>query len=507
MKLNFLDRALSEIAPAYALKRARSKMAFNALDKALVRGFDGAKKGRRLGPWGASMKSANQDISVDRETLIARSRDLEQNDPYAKGGADALVSNVVGDGIIPTPYIFNETNDTPEALKKKLLAFDNKLEAWADTSKCDNMDQTSLYGLQGLIFRTIVNSGMCFVVKVVDPANKALPLRLKLLEPDFLDVNKNENSDTRIIFRGIEISKKTSRVVAYWFLTEHPDGGIGGDKADSDSVRMKVEDVLAPFNLLRPGQLIGIPWLYAGMTRLHEFSKYEDAQLVKQQVSALTVTYIQRALDTDLPEGEEEAEKYYESREPGGHIYLNPGETAEEANPPSVDGYSTFSQNTLRGVARVFGLTYEELTQDYSNVNFSSARMGWVSMNRNIKMWRTHMLNPMLLDKLSDWIIEAAQISLGDLSFVRMKWTSPRREMIDLSKEISANAVALSTGQTTLTEIYTESGRDFKKAMRERKEEIELLDSLGIKIEGINLNINISNSEDDNATGKSKNNS
>lgn len=499
MKPNLLERSIAIVSPEYALRRERSRLALDATRKMSSRGYDGAKKGRRLANWGGVIRSPNSDISNDRDTLIARSRDLEQNDPFAKGSFDAIVTNVVGDGIIPTPYIFQEDSDTLPANKKKVEKFDQLLEDWADTSRCDFNDQTSLYGLQGLAMRTIAQSGMCFVVKKTDPENKSLPLRIQVLEPDQLDLQLNKITSTSVIFRGIEISKSTKRIAAYWLLPDHPDATFDEGATKKESVRFAVEDVLAPFMLLRPGQLIGVPWLYAGMVRLHDFSKYEGAQLVKQEVSALTVTYVTRDAppDEDLG-GDGEEENYYETREPGGHIYLNPGETAVPANPPSVDGYSEFSQNTLRGVARAMGLTYEELTTDYSNVNFSSARMGWMSMNRNIKMWRSHMFHPMFLDKLGGWLIQAGQIKLGDLSFMRIKWTPPRREMIDPVKEISANAVALETLQTSLTEIYAESGRDFKKTLREIIEERKLLEEAGIAIKGVtDLVINIGDDKEE----------
>ncbi|WP_374029766.1 phage portal protein [Bdellovibrio bacteriovorus] len=445
-----------------------------------IRGFDGAKKGRRLGYWNPSLKNPNRDIDADRDTLVARSRDQEQNDPFAKGAIDSIVSNVVGDGIIPTPYIFDETNDTPERYKNALARFDNLLEDWADKSACDFMNQTNLYGIQGVAMRTIALSGMVFAIRHWDPSARGIPLRIRLLEPDYLDQNKNTETKDTVIFKGIEISKRTWQVVAYWFYEEHPDGGLSGGSTNTKSVRIPAKDVLAPFMILRPGQLIGVPWMYSGLVRMHDFAKYEDAQLVKQQTSALTVTYITREKNDDLDEDEDE--KYYETREPGGNIYLNAGETPHPANAPSVEGYSEFSQNALRGIARCFGITYEELTQDYSNVNFSSARMGWLSMNRNIKMWRSHMLMPMFLDKLGDWVIEAASVKMGDISYIRIQWTPPRREMIDPSKEISANSEALETLQTSLTEIYAESGRDFKKSMRVIQKEREMLKQLGIEM-------------------------
>ncbi|MEN0059593.1 MAG: phage portal protein [Bdellovibrio sp.] len=487
MKLNFLERSVSVFFPQKAFDMARSR----------YRGFEGAKKGKRLGSWGATLKSANADVGAERDTLIARSRDLEQNDPFGKGAIDSIVASVVGDGIIPSPFIFSSTDEEPSELqKKKMRSFDALLEDWADTTNCDGANELNLYGIQGLAMRTIAQSGMCFAVRERDPENPSLPLRISLYEPDLLDINKNNDTSDVVIFKGIEISKKNWRVKAYWLLDAHPDGDLN-ESYINNSKRIPIEDISAPFLKLRPGQRIGIPWAYAAMTRLHTFSKYEHAQLIKQEVSALAVTYVQKPDDSDLETAKEE--NYYETREPGSNIYLNRGETVVEANPPTVDGYGEFSQITLRGVARAFGITYEELTQDYSNVNFSSGRMGFFSMNRNIKMWRAHMLEPMFLQKISKWIIESASVKLGDLSFLRLKWTPPRREMIDPSKEISANAIALETGQTNLSEIYAESGRDFKKAMIERKAEIDFLNSLGLVLPGVNLNINITNIEDENA--------
>lgn len=496
MKITTVDRLIAVFSPEWAMNRARSR-------DLLARSYDGAKKGRRLGSWGGALASANTDIQNDRDALIARSRDLENNDPYAKGAFDSIVTNLVGDGIIPNPYIFNENDETPGYQRELLKLFDAHLEDWADSSDCDYMDMTSLYGIQGLVARTIAKAGMCFVIREFDSSLRGIPFRLKLLEPDFLDTNKNQESSSSVVFKGIQISKKTHRVEGYWFLTEHPDGGVT-NKHTSNSVFYPIRDVLAPFHILRPGQLIGVPWLYAALVRLHDFNAYEDAQLVKQKVSATTVTYISRA-ESDDDDGDDD-DRYYEFREPGATVYLNRGETPHEANPPSVDGYGEFSSGALRAVSRAVGLSAEELSQKYDGINFSAGKLSRMAMNRNVKMWRSHMFYPMFLDKLSRWIIAGAQIKMNaDLSFIRLKWSAPKQELIDPSKEIAAYAIALKTGQISLPEVYAETGRDFKQAINEMKEAKKAIEDAGLSIEGItNLTLNVGDSqnEDDNATSK-----
>ena len=89
--------------------------------------------------------------------------------------------------------------------------------------------------------------------------------------------------------------------------------------------------------------------------------------------------------------------------EPGSVYNLPPGKEITFGNPPAVGlEYEPYAAVTLRSIATGYGVTYESLTQDYSKVNFSSGRMGWIEFHRNVEQWRWNMLIPNLCEKVWD---------------------------------------------------------------------------------------------------------
>ena len=95
--MNLLDRAIDWVAPAVGLRRARERYAIATLR----RGYEGARTGRRSEGWVAAGTGANTEIAPALARLRDRSRDLVRNNPYAAKAVGALVSNLVGRGIVP----------------------------------------------------------------------------------------------------------------------------------------------------------------------------------------------------------------------------------------------------------------------------------------------------------------------------------------------------------------------------------------------------------------------
>ena len=95
--MNWLDRAVSYVAPATALRRARHRAAMAAL----ARSYEGARLGRRTEGWVVAGSSANAEIGTALSRLRDRSRDLVRNNPYAAKAVQAVVSNLIGTGILP----------------------------------------------------------------------------------------------------------------------------------------------------------------------------------------------------------------------------------------------------------------------------------------------------------------------------------------------------------------------------------------------------------------------
>ena len=93
--MNALDRAIAWVAPTAALKRVRARAALG-----MVRGYEGAKTGRRTSGWHAGTSSANAEIGPSASRLRQRSRELVRNNPLAAAIVRVMVSNLVGTGIM-----------------------------------------------------------------------------------------------------------------------------------------------------------------------------------------------------------------------------------------------------------------------------------------------------------------------------------------------------------------------------------------------------------------------
>ena len=95
--MNWLDRTLGYVAPAIVLRRARQRAAIAML----ARSYEGARVGRRTEGWVVAGTSANAEIGTALSRLRDRSRDLVRNNPYAAKAVQAVVSNLIGTGILP----------------------------------------------------------------------------------------------------------------------------------------------------------------------------------------------------------------------------------------------------------------------------------------------------------------------------------------------------------------------------------------------------------------------
>jgi hypothetical protein len=93
----------------------------------------------------------------------------------------------------------------------------------------------------------------------------------------------------------------------------------------------------------------------------------------------------------------------------------------------------------LRKIAAAIGVTYEDLTGDYSNVNFSSARMARLAHWANVHDWQWNMMVPRLCDPVWLWAMETAYLA-GDRRYAGGEWTPQPMPMIDPDKEARARS-------------------------------------------------------------------
>ena len=478
---DWLDAAIATVFPKAGAARAqaRQEIASRHAAKAI---YEGATTGRRGASFRRRATDANAETRGQLGPLRDGSRDFMRNNPWAARGKQAISHNVVGSGILPHAEGGTETaRETAETL----------LVEHFDSVAVDADGRADLYGLQMAILSAVVESGEVLVRRRRRRVEDGLPLpfQLQVLEPDFLDSHRDGplSGGGRIV-QGVEFDA-IGRRAAYWLFPEHPGGISAGMVTGMTSRRVPAGDVAHIYRMDRPGQVRGVPWLAPVMLRLRDFADYEDAQLMRQKIAACFAAF-ERDVDgggaatsplTGAAGGNDPAVQ--EHLEPGLIQKLGPGRTIEFANPPSVDGFRDYSATQLRAIATGLGITYEALSGDLSNVNFSSARMGWLEMQRNVDVWRWHLLAPQFLAPLERWFLEAGRVSGRLTQPVGLRWTAPRREMIDPTREVPANRDAVRSGQKTPSDLVRESGRDPAAHWSEYQADMETLDRLGLVLD------------------------
>lgn len=459
--MNFLDRTISFFNPEAGLRRARARKA-----EEIIRGFDAASKGRRNENFRSSGADANREIQPVLKLLRERSREQVRNNVYARRSVRTISNNVIGTGIVPTPL---DLSRTAEKRTMKLWA------DWAGTKACDFDGLLTMYGIQRLVMRTVVESGECLVLRrrVNDPNN---PIKLQVLEPDFLDHSKTINlADGGRIIQGVEFDKYGKRK-GYWLFDRHPGSG---DFLSVTSKFVEASEVAHIYFVERPGQVRGVPWLVTSMIRMKDFDEYEDAELVRQKIAACFTVFVQDTNPDAVLDGNEN-ENIASRVEPGIIEMLPPGKSVSFAQPPLTNGYESYSRKILQGIAVGTDITYEQMTGDYSNVNFSSGRMGWIEFQRNVEDWQWNMIIPMLCETVWTWFVNANAIVGRVKEGTRADWTTPRREMLDPVKETNAMNLMVRNGFKSYSEAVRELGYDPDDTLEEIQSDMQKFDEKGI---------------------------
>ncbi len=470
--MTWLDSAIGWFFPKAGLERARARAALG-----MVRSYEGASSTRRTANWRTSGASANSEITGGLAKLRARSRDLVRNNPYGRRAIAALVGNAIGTGIT--------------------LGCDNAQvnKVWGQwVSEADFYGDHDLYGLQALAARSTFESGDCMLVRVRTSTDAAgisgVPLRIKVLEGDFLDTNVHgpqTNGNTAVM--GIELDAEGRRVAFHLFLA-HPGEISVSYKAATKSVRVPAEDVIYLFEKERPGQVLGVPRLAASIMKLRDLDEYQEALLVKKKIEACFAAFVSTDDDSmkvgtssSTETDSDGTSRRVEKLNPGQIIYGKLGESITFGQPSSSSDEG-FTRDQLHAIAAGAGCTYEQLTGDLSQVNYSSMRGGRAEFKLMIEQFRWLTFVPQACERIYGWFEEAA-FNSGKLrkKGYEHTWTPPRWEYVNPLEDVKADKEELAAGLASLSEKLRERGMTPEAVFKEIADERQKLEDLGVEVE------------------------
>ncbi len=463
MALHWTDKALAVVAPQAAMRRVSARLALRNMSAY----YDAASGGGRTGSWRTSRGDANAS-SGRRSRLAFISRDMVRNNPIATGVVQTIVAHTVGKGIMPKL----------EGIDDETLLKDGKtrLERHLKSKAIDWRGRESLAGLQRLIKSALVTDGEVLIV--LHPGGQGTYPKLEVLEIDHLDDGAfRADVAGGYVQDGIEYDANGQRV-AYHLFDEHPGAqGWFNWKGRAVSRRVPARFVTHVYRQDRPGQERGVSWFAPVALPLQDLADYEDAQLVRQKIAAcFTVFRHTNDRTSSVPA----------SLSPGAIVDVSGEDGYEFAAPPGVEGYDEFTRGQLRRIAKGMGITYEACSGDLSNVNFSSAKMGRMEMDRNVEAWQWLILIYQFLEPLGRLFLQAWALETGnpkrmsEILAAKVDWVPPARILIDPAKEIPPLVDEVRAGLTSRQRAVTSLGRDPDQIHQEQVEDMKQADRDGL---------------------------
>lgn len=465
--MSALESGIARLSPTWALSRARARAAWEVMQSVKL-GYDAAQVGRRAAHWRASSGSANSEVVPALSRVRNRSRDMVRNNPYARSAIQKLVARSIGTGIMARPPA-------------------NVLPVWKEfVEVADFEGQHDLYGLQSLMGRTVFESGECLVQRVRGTKTSA-PLQVRVLEPDYLDDLKfGSQANGNFIIAGIEITPAGQRV-AYWLYDHHP-GDMAQLAKTWQSRRVPASEVLHVYEKERPGQLRGMPRLATSLMRLREVDEYQDAVMMRKKIEACFAAFVSgdntngTLVDGKLVTTDADGRRG-ETLSPGMIMYGKAGEQITFGSPGGIskDEYTT---DQLHAIAAGAGVTYEQMSGDYSQVTYLSARAAQLELRELVEMFRWIHFIPMGCNGIWRWFLDA-YYTTGRLrtDAYPAEWTAPAFPWIDPQKDVQAAKEEVKGGLTSLSRQIRARGEDPDEVFKELAEEREKLKKLGIKVD------------------------
>ena len=465
----WLDRIISYIAPTAGLRRIAARKSLLR-----VRAYEGAstKDGWIPRRGGAS---ANADHAADSRMLRNRARSLVQNNPYARKALDGLVANVVGEGLIP------ESRARTVTLRRRIDALYGQ---WS--KQCDADGRLDFDGLTALAYRAMEQDGEVLIrLRSRRPEDGlAVPLQLQVIEVDYIDNTKTGSN----IVEGIQFDA-LGRVEGYWLHRNHP-GDANGLMSfrDTGSTFVSADRIIHLYRVERPGQSRGITRFAAGIARARDLAIYEDAELARKQNEALfSVIVSGDAGDFAIPgAGESMASAQARAGQTGdlgelrgGAIISANGQSVTVANPATTLGYSETIRSHLYALAAAWGVTYEMLTGDLSQVNFSSSRVGQMEFRRQADQTRWQVLVPPLTRIWEQFVSAAVTAGLVAEEDTAVEWTVPRWQYIQPDKEVRADLMEIRGGLSSISEKLRQRGYQPEAVFKEVGEDFAALRKVG----------------------------
>ncbi|EIX3164351.1 TPA: phage portal protein [Salmonella enterica subsp. enterica serovar Kodjovi] len=340
--------------------------------------------------------------------------------------------------------------------------------------------------------------------------------RFKAISPKRVDT-PGHSMGNKQLRAGVEVDRNGKALAYHVCDDDWPLSGTGQWTRIPKYLPSGRPAMLHIFEPVEDGQTRGANQFYSVMERLKMLDTLQATQLQSAIVKAMYAATIESELDTDKAfeyiagtEGTGGGDannplvsilasyaRYYAANNVklgGVKIpHLHPGDALKLQTAQNADsGFSALEKALLRYIAAGLGVSYEQLSRDYSQVSYSSARASANESWRYFLGRRKFIAGRLATQMFSCWLEEAlirgvikaprSRFSFWEArsSWSRAEWIGAGRMAIDGLKEVQEAVMRIEAGLSTYEKELAIMGEDYQDIFRQQVRESEERRSAGL---------------------------
>jgi lambda family phage portal protein len=483
---------------------------------------------QEMGNWQPWIRSPDAEINQFRDRMVARSRDLARNDGWASGGITRILDNTVGASLRLSANPDYRALAAMTGIKEFDAAwaeeFRRAVEAlWRgyadDLGRYNDVNrQLTVSQQMRLALRHKLIDGDSLVITYWKPerigrGKAKYATSYLVMDPDRLS-NPFQAMDGKYMRGGVEIDDDGVPVAYHVRKAEQNDWYNATESMVWERVEREDDDgwmrVIHDFERDRAGQHRGIGIFTPVLARFKMLARYYGVELQAATIAATFGTYVTSPYDPALVqeklagEDDDELTQYQQLRTDwdkerpamlnGARVpTLAPGEEIKSvAGEHPHNGFGEFAHEMLRTFAAAAGISAEQVTQDWSKTNYSSARAAlmesWKTLTRRLGEFKTGTATPMYACALHE-MMDAGDLPLprnapdfieARTHYARCDWLGVARGWIDPVKEKQGAILGMDGALSTLKRECAEQGLDWEEVVQQRAVEIKQFRDAGL---------------------------
>lgn len=463
--------------------------------------------------WRSALASADREYLLERNTLVARARDLDRNNAVIASARRRRVNAAVGAGWHITAQVdgaaLGFTTEDTARINRQIERLWREY-ATSHTFEPDAQRQLTFGGLLRTAARSLFIDGEAFAHLAWSPreACSTWATRLDVIDTDRVS-NPDGVMDEDLLRGGIELDPITRAPIAYHVRERHPND-IGMEAIFAKWRRIPRWTPWGRPNFLhiydrdRPGQTRGVSQIAAALARVKGFEKYDESTLANAALQAMLLgvvksnagpSAVSENFGVDDLKGfhERRAARYGEDQK----ITLDGGINLPVLPPDDelqlftqgreVASFEAYMRTNVRLIAACVGSTYEEVSMDYSTTNYSSMRAAFIPQWAETLTMQTQLKDQLAQPFYVAWLEEAIETERVELpagapdfwenlhAYTRCRWIAPGKGYIDATKEIQAIEMEKESMLISPFDAAAEQGRDLRDIVADHKRYLELL--------------------------------